>query len=36
MKLNSIQVLLALTTKYDFKIHYLDVKTFFFNGYFEE
>ena len=36
VKTNSIKVLLALATQYDFEIHQLDVKTAFLNGYIEE
>ena len=36
VKLNSIKVILALATQYNFEIHQLDVKTAFLNGYLEE
>lgn len=36
VKLNSIKVLLALATQFNFEIHQLDVKTAFLNGYIDE
>ena len=36
VKLNSIKVLLALATQYNFEIHQLDVKTTFLNGNLDE
>jgi hypothetical protein len=36
VKLNSINVLITLTIQYNIKMHQLDVKTMFLNGYLDE
>jgi hypothetical protein len=33
VKMFSIWILLALTTKYDYEVHQMDIKTAFINGY---